>query len=198
MKILIKHWPANMWVQTPVEIVRNLASENNIEPSEISEIIVDPPTQFRMHFYEEGFSSIMEAQFSTPYAIASVLLNPESGSGWYSMEKMVDPKLLALAKRVKPGKSEEHTLTDSFNMYIAGGYPEKTVTIKMRNGAVFERTQSIHKGHPDNMLSREELRGIFIQNASVAVGVSKAEKIADYVMSIEEKPDLSDFGVLFQ
>jgi len=73
LKILIKHWPANMWVQTPVEIAVELAQQHAIRPEDIEEIVVDPPTQFRMHYYPEGFSSLMEAQFSNPFVIASAL-----------------------------------------------------------------------------------------------------------------------------
>ncbi|MDR2108311.1 MAG: MmgE/PrpD family protein [Coriobacteriales bacterium] len=102
LKILIKHWPANMWVQTPTEIVADLAREHSISPESIASIVIDPPTQFRMHFYPEGFTSLMEAQFSNPFVIASVLLDPVPGSGWYSKENLSSPKVLELAAKVKP------------------------------------------------------------------------------------------------
>ena len=78
MDILVKHWPANMWVQTPLELVQLLVKENNIVADNIEEIIVNPPTQYRMHFYEEGFESLMEAQFSIPYVICSSPYRPNA------------------------------------------------------------------------------------------------------------------------
>ena len=76
MEILIKHWPANMWVQTPVELVDLMTKKYGIKPEDIEEIVVNPPSQYRMHCPEGGFSSLMEAQFSMPFVIASYLLDP--------------------------------------------------------------------------------------------------------------------------
>ena len=195
MKILIKHWPANMWVQTPVEIVHDLAIEHKIDPKGIAEIIIDPPTQFRMHCYAEGYSSLMEAQFSMPYVIAAMLLDPKPGAAWYTRGKMTDPTLLALAAKVKSGQGKEHTLNDSFNMYIDGRFPEKTVTIRMKDGVTYSRTQAAHKGHPDNMLTESEFRELFMHNAEPVLGTSGAEKLSDAIMNIENQNDLSSFGI---
>ena len=196
MKILIKHWPANMWVQTPVEIVDELAKKHKINPDDIAEIIVDPPTQYRMHCYEEGFSSLMEAQFSMPYVIAAILLDPKPGANWYTREKMSCPKLLALAQKVKPGSQPEHTLQGSFNMYVDGTFPEKTVTIIMKDGTEYVGVKAGHKGHPDDMMSREEFCDLFRHNASVVMSEDKANKIIDYILNIEEQEDISTFGAL--
>jgi 2-methylcitrate dehydratase PrpD len=198
MKILIKHWPANMWVQTPVEIVHDMAVRDKIKADYIEEIIVDPPTQARMHCYPDGFSSIMEAQFSMPYVIAAILLDPNPGSQWYTREKMKDQKLLNLAAKVKSGSSKEHTLKESFDMYIAGTFPEKTVTIKTKGGKTYVHTQAIHKGHPDCMLTREEFCDLFRRNAMQALSKEKAEAIVEYVLNIENQKDLSNFGELLK
>jgi 2-methylcitrate dehydratase PrpD len=198
LKILIKHWPANMWVQTPVEIVAELAKDHNIRPEDVAAIVVDPPTQFRMHFYEDGFSSLMEAQFSMPYVIASVLYDPAPGAQWYKSENLNSPKILELASKVKAGPSQEHTLMGSFNLYVDGKFPEKTVTITLKDGTEYVGVKAGHKGHPDNMLTREEFSDLFRRNASVVFSPERAERILDYVLHIDEKKDLSGFGALLQ
>ncbi|MDR1088012.1 MAG: MmgE/PrpD family protein [Coriobacteriales bacterium] len=186
LKILIKHWPANMWVQTPVEIVASLAREHAIDPANIAEIVIDPPTQFRMHFYPEGFSSLMEAQFSTPFVVASVLLDPSPGSGWYAPEKLRDPAVLELASKVKAGPSPEHTLRGSFALYEDGTFPEKSVTITLKDGAVYTRTQATHKGHPDDMLTRDEFTELFRLNASKVFDAARTEKLIDFFLTLEQ------------
>ena len=103
METLLKHWPANMWVQTPVELVRKLADENGFGPDDIEEIILDAPIRNRMWAPDEGFTSVTHAQFSAPYVIACMLYNPVPGAYWYSQEMMKDPKIIALAKKVKSG-----------------------------------------------------------------------------------------------
>lgn len=191
MQILIKHWPANMWVNTPVEIVDLLVKENGIQPDDIQEIIVDPPTQYRMHFFEEGFESLMEAQFSIPYVIAALLVDPSPGPNWYTKEMFKHPKLIEYAKKVKAGKSIEHTLTESFNIYQSGSHPKKTVTIVMKNGKEYVKTKRTHKGHPLNMFTREEFCDLFRREASFTLSPRKIEKIIDFVLSLEKVEDMS-------
>ncbi|MDR1045462.1 MAG: MmgE/PrpD family protein [Candidatus Adiutrix sp.] len=198
MRILIKHWPANMWVQTPTEIILDLLARHKFKPEEVAEIIVDPPTQFRMHYYPEGFSSLMEAQFSMPYVMAAAMLDPSPGPNWYTREKMSDPRLLALAAKIKPGSSPEHTLKGSFDLFIAGDYPEKTVTVTMKDGSRYVGLLDRHKGHPDNMLSAAEFQDLFRHNARVLLKADRAERIIDYVMNIEKQSDLSGFGELLK
>lgn len=191
MDILIKHWPANMWVNTPVEITGLLVQENKIDVDEIEEIIVNPPTQYRMHCFEEGFDSLMEAQFSIPYVIAAFLLDPKPGPNWYTRENFKNPKLLELAKRVKPGTDKEDTLLECFHTYQNGSHPEKTVTIVMKDKTVYSKTQKTHKGHPLDMLTREEFCDMFRREASFAMEPEKAEKLIEFVLNLEQVEDIS-------
>ncbi len=50
--------------------------EDGITADDIDEIIVDPPTQMRMTLRPEGYEKIIEAQYSIPYCIAALLLDP--------------------------------------------------------------------------------------------------------------------------
>ena len=49
METLMKHWPANMWLQTPLEITNDLITKNNITAEDVEEVILDPP-----HLWENG------------------------------------------------------------------------------------------------------------------------------------------------
>lgn len=191
MDILVKHWPGNMWVQTPVELVKLLVEENNIAADDIEEITVNPPTQYRMHFYEEGFESLMEAQFSIPYVIAAALIDPQPGPNWYEEKLFKDPKILEYGRKVKSGPGKEDTLLECFHYYQNGSHPEKTVTIRMKDGTVYEKTQRTHKGHPLDMLTREEFCDLFRREASFAVTPEQAEKLIDFVLNIENVEDMS-------
>lgn len=197
MDILIKHWPANMWVQNSVELVAKITTEGHIKAEDIEEIVVDPPSQYRMHFYEEGFSSLMEAQFSTPFVIASYLLDPTPSPQWFTPDKFKDPKVLELAKRVKPGKSPEETLLYSFNVFQSGSHPEKTVTIITKDGKVYEEKMRYHKGHPKNMLTREEFIDLFRLNVGQYYSQDKAQKMIDFILNVEKVEDMACVGQLF-
>ena len=198
MEILIKHWPANMWVQTPVELVDLMVKKYGIKPDDIQEIVVNPPTQYRMHCPEDGFSSLMEAQFSMPFVIASYLLDPTPNPRWFTPDKFKDPKVLELAKKVKAGPDPEDTLLHSFNVYQSGSHPEKTVTITTKDGKVYQESMRYHKGHPKNMLTRDEFLELFRMNAGQYYSKETVEKLIDYVMNIENVEDMASFGDLLK
>lgn len=196
LDILIKHWPANMWLQTPLELLSLLVAEHGVKPDEVEEIVLDPPTQYRMHCYDEGFSSLMEAQFSIPFVLAAFLLDPQPGPNWYAPERLNNPEVIELAGRVKAGPGRETTLMESFIGYQNGRHPEKTLTIKMKDGRVFSRTQSIHKGHPADMLSREEFQDLFRREASFALSDDRAEALISFIADLDQVEDMSSFHKL--
>ena len=64
MNILVKHWPANMWIQTPIKLVHDMKMEFGLKPEEV------------LPFIEEiaGFSHI---QIKGLMTIAPFVANPE-------------------------------------------------------------------------------------------------------------------------
>ena len=193
MEILIKHWPANMWVQTPVELVDLMTKKYGIKPEDIEEIVVNPPSQYRMHCPEGGFSSLMEAQF-----IASYLLDPTPNPRGFNPDKFKEPNVMELAKRVKPGPDPEDTLLHCFNVYQSGSHPEKTVTITTKDGKVYQESMRYHKGHPKNMLTREEFVALFRMNAGQYYSQETVEKLIDFVLNLENVEDMASFGELLK
>lgn len=198
MDILVKHWPANMWVQTPVELTRDMVRKYNIPVEDIEEIVIDPPTQYRMRFKEDGYTSLTEAQFSMPYVVAASLLDPTPGANWYTDEMMKNPKLIELARKVKGGPSPEHTLIASFNLYQSGSHPTKTATIRTKDGKVYVDSMSAHKGHPLNMLTRDEFCELFRIETRQALSPEAAEKMIDFILHVEDVEDMSVFSQLLK
>lgn len=198
MDVLVKHWPTNMWVNTPLEIVDLLVKEHHIDYRGIEEITINPPTQYRMHYEKEGFGTLMAAQFSIPYVIAARLLEPQPGPNWYTPEMFGNPELLELAGRVKAGPDPEDTLLGAFNIFQAGSHPQKTVTIRMKDGTVYEKTKRTHKGHPLDMMSREEFCDRFRRQASFALTPERTEEIIQFVLSLDQVGDMSSFHRLIR
>ena len=192
MKTLCKHWPANMWVQTPLEITYNLVVKNNLKPGDIKEVVIDPPTQGRMAVRKEGYSSITQAQFSLPFALASVICDPHPGPQWYSEERLRDPKVLSIAKKVKGGPGRPHQLEESFALFKAGSHPLKAITITTNDGRVLSESMDCHPGHPSNMMSRQEFCDRFRLQASFAMySKDKIEHAVDILCNIETVEDIS-------
>ena len=194
---LLKRWPANMWAQNVVEIVHDLHKENGFLPEEVETIVVDPPVTDRMWAPKNGFVSTTQAQFSIPFAIASVLYTPTPGAAWYA-ERLTDPSILAMAQRVKGGDSPAETPMDGFRKFRTGGYPARKVTINLKNGTTLVGEMSCPPGHPANMMTQEELVEQFrIQTASTLQG-ERLERAINMLANIEQCEDIAALGYLLR
>lgn len=194
METLLKHWPTNMWVQASLDIMDAFMREDGITADDIEEIIVDPPTQMRMTLRPEGYEKIIEAQYSIPYCIAALLLDPTPGPQWYTDQRMHDPKLLALASKVKPGPSPEQDLQVSFNTFQDGGFVNKTITVKCKDGRVLTRSCNYPKGHPQNQMTMEEVCDRFRIQAGKTLGSGRVEEVLNTLIHIDDVDSLSNIG----
>lgn len=197
MDTLLKHWPANMWVQTPVELMSGMVREHGFKPGDIEEIIIDPPIRNRMWAPDEGFASVTHAQFSAPYVMAVMLLHPVPGAYWYTPEMMKDPQVIALAKKVKPGPSPQDSPMTGFKQFRNGSYPMKTITVKLTDGRCFTGTMDCHPGHPANMMSREEFVSRFRVQASPALAGESMDRAIETICNIENVDDIAEVCGLF-
>lgn len=192
MDTLLKHWPANMWVQTSVEIVSNMSKEHGFGPEDIEEMFIDPPITRRMWAPDEGFASVTHAQFSAPYVIATMLYNPVPGAYWYTPEKLKDPKTIALAKRIKAGPSPSESPMVGFKQFWNGTYPMKTITVKLKDGREVIGKMDCHPGHPANMMSREEFVSRFRIQATPALEGEKIDQVTEMLCNIEKVDDIAE------
>ena len=74
--LLVKHWPANVFVQTYAELASRLVTKNKYNPDDVEEIIIRPSVAFRHWYNENGYESMTQAQFSIPYATACAMYHP--------------------------------------------------------------------------------------------------------------------------
>ena len=196
METLLKHWPANMWIQTPLELTENLLSKHNIGKDDIEEIIVDPPVFLRMYYSPEGYSSMMQGQFSIPFMLAALILDRIPGSNWCDEAKLHDPELLSLAGKIHGGESDMLYMPKCFKDFQKGHHPVMTVTIKTKDGKSYSETMEGHLGHPRMMMSPEQFKERFRIQAAPCVQGEKLEKLADTLAHVENCADMADVGAM--
>ena len=190
-EVLIKHWPANMWLQTPIELAHDITVKNHIKPGDIEEIILNPPTAGRMYYSPEGFNSLTQAQFSAPFMLAAYLLNPVPGPSWFDSSKLTDPDILELAGRIHGGNSEPHYLNQCFKGFQKGEFPMKKLTIRTKDGKVFEASMDCHPGHPKNMMSHKEFVERFKVEAAPVLSGAQLETVSDALAGLETCVDIA-------
>lgn len=197
--ILVKHWPANVFVQTYAEIVHKLMTKYPIDPDNIEEIIVDPSVRVRMWYLDPECRSATHAQFSIPYCVACAFYHPEPGAVWYEEKTIMDPKIHALMNKVRAGSflnmfagvKAQESLAQVIRKMIEGYHPEKFITVKMKNQEVYTEGLFQHPGHPNYMLTREEFADRFRTETKYVLSPDKAEKVIDTVFHLENCEDVS-------
>ena len=193
-QILFKHWPANMWIQTPLDCLDKMKREHGFAPQDIESIYITPGFQFRDGYRPEGYHSVKDGQFSIPYCLAAYLLRGETGPNWFDENHINDPELLDIASRVHLDKKEVLPLRKCFNIFTGGSFPRIEMTITLKNGTVLKDEMQFPKGHPQNPFDWEDAEKTFRIGAKVA-GLS-AEKTERFISLCKDLENLDNVAEL--
>ena len=178
-QILFKHWPANMWVQTPLDCMDSLRKEHGFTIDDIESVYITPGIQFRNKYCPEGYKSMMECQFSTAYMLSAYMLDHNPGPHWFKEDMLKNPELLEMAGKVKMNTEEVLLLSECFAIYTDGSFPKISMSVTLKNGTVLEKDFQFPKGHPQNPYDWAEAERDFRIGAKV-VGLS-AEKTEKFI-----------------
>ncbi|MED5803857.1 MmgE/PrpD family protein [Gordonia sp. Z-3] len=106
--------------------------------------------------------TIVEAQFSIPYTVASAWVDGELGMTHFTDEGLGRADILALAKRVSPYVDEE--IHRQWHRFVT---PARVI-VEFTDGTSVEKRVDYPKGHPQNPMGADEFR----QKAKVCAAVS--------------------------
>jgi 2-methylcitrate dehydratase PrpD len=194
METLLKNWPTNMWVQSSLDLINDFIKEDGLTAENFEKIIVDPPTQRRMMYDPDGYDKIIAAQYSIPYCIAALILDPVPGPQWFTNERMRDPELLKIAAKVEGSGKEPELLLASFDKFQEGSFPHKSITVKFKDGRIKTREITYPKGHPRNMFTMDEVAKRFYMQTSSVLSHEKAERALQMLLNIEQYDSLENIG----
>ena len=193
METLYKHWPTNMWIQQPLDGIDAIMRKHNVAPEDVKQIFVSPEVENRMAFQPEGYKSIVDAEFSIPYCIATLMYDPEPGPNWYTEEKRNDPMVIELSGKVS-AKGDVISLQAAFEMFRAGTYPHFIVEVITNDGRTLKEEVPLPKGHPGNMMTDDEFKDRFRRSSSFALKPETTERAIDMIMNLENLDDVSAIG----
>jgi 2-methylcitrate dehydratase PrpD len=180
-----KPHPGCRWTQVPLQILQALMAEHGISAQDVREIIVrtlsnasnlDNPTPRTME----------DAQYSIPFVLAAILVDGEFGPDQMRTEKLTDPEILAIAKRVKIEPEPE--FDKSFPRLI-----QCEVRVTTQNGRTFFASNQKVKGDEDFPLSDEEIKNKFVWLSRNRLNQKQAQAVINDVWSLESHTNVSDF-----
>ncbi len=133
--------------------------------------------------------TIVEAQFSIPYAVAAAWIDGTLGIGHFSDRGLQRADVLALCARVRPYVDED--IERAWSRFVT---PAK-VAIQLRDGQVLEARVDYARGHPNNPMSRADFTAKTADCARLAVrplAADVASRLSDAVHRLEMADDLAE------
>jgi len=174
MRIWFKLYPCVATVQGVIYTLTKLIEEHRFGPDDIDEIRIGISETSLSHggaIYEPHDTA--SAQFSLPFSLAIRLLKNDNDLSFYMDPKLwTDPKVLALAKRVKSYADPNAKKDQNYNT---------TMEVKLTNGKTHKAFEPYPPGSPLNMVSQDVLRAKFRKMARAVLPDERIERLVEAV-----------------
>jgi 2-methylcitrate dehydratase PrpD len=178
MRIWFKLYPCVATVQGVIYTLGKLIDEHRFTADDVEEIQVGISETSLSHggaIYEPHDTAT--AQFSLPFSLAIRLLKNDNDLSFYMDPKLwTDPKVLALAKKVKSYADPNATKDQNYNT---------TMEVKLTDGKTYKAFEPYPPGSPLNMVSRDVLRAKFRKMARAVLPDERIDKLIEAVDRLE-------------
>jgi 2-methylcitrate dehydratase PrpD len=182
MRLWFKLYPCVATVQGVIYTLTKMIEEHHFGADDIDEIRVGISETSLSHggaIYEPHDTA--SAQFSLPFSLAIRLLKNDNDLSFYMDPKLwTDPKVLALAKKVKSYADPNAKKDQNYNT---------TMEVKLNNGKSYKAFEAYPPGSPLNMVSREVLRTKFRKMARTVLVEERIEELIEAVDRFETYDD---------
>jgi len=128
-----------------------------------------------------------DAKFSLAFCVAAALADDRVGISAFTGERIHDPRLLALADRVR------------FTVDRSSRYPETFpgwVKVRLKDGGVMEAREESQRGGPDRPIAADEVIAKFRHNAARALPADRVAELERAVLALEGSDDMGSLLAL--
>jgi 2-methylcitrate dehydratase PrpD len=193
--VSLKPYPCCRYTHGPIDATLRCLKRNAFSPDSVEEVnihLVRHPffDMVSRPFALRGNPSV-DAQFSIPYVVASALLDGYVFLDSFEAQKVQERANHRLLKKVKVWIDRE--------VKDPGSLGPVTVEIRVRSGETYSETVEEFKGHPRNMMTKEECRDKFIRCAAYSIrpfSKENIEKIIEKVFRFETLKNTNDLIAL--
>jgi 2-methylcitrate dehydratase PrpD len=130
-----------------------------------------------------GPSTGLQSKFSTVHSAAVALIDGAAGVAQYSDARTADPEVAALRRKVK-AVADETLRKDEASAAITIGGKRHEAHIAHASGTA------------DNPMSDAAIEAKFLANAMPVIGRDRAERVGDFVRSLETRANVVELAAL--
>jgi 2-methylcitrate dehydratase PrpD len=124
----------------------------------------------------------LEGKFSIPYCVANALITGQTGTQAFTDEKVRDPAVNELMKKITVAMDPELKTLES------------RVEMETRGGEVHRAHFDVLKEIPPLDLKRERVKRKFLDLCEPIMGADKAGALGDQILALEKLPSLRAFA----
>ncbi|KQT11197.1 MmgE/PrpD family protein [Ramlibacter sp. Leaf400] len=173
-----------------VDAVLEMIRAHRLAVGDVERVVAGIP---RVVQTQTGFpyqaDSVLNAQMSLQYNIAVAMLDGQAYLEQFTPERIVEPKVVALARRVE---IEVHEDVDRAYPEVYGG----RVTLVLKDGTTVSRHVEYSRGMPENPMDEQEVERKFMSLASAAVGAGQAGRILHEAVRVFAAPSMAPLNRL--
>lgn len=180
LKLTFKRYSCHVTAHVPVTAALELKAKHGIAGDDIASITVAGSEKMVSHHDIPEPQDMTMAQYSTPFCVALAFYRDPRDPNVFSEESRNDPKIRALARKVKVELRKETTTDNPL---------ASRVSVKLKDGRELTQDTQYFPGMPQMPLTREQLREKF--NAVIAAAPStRAEQLFTKLSAIETIADM--------
>lgn len=187
--IAIKPYPACRFAHAAVDALIELRAEHDLRSEDVDSVWCGLPRKGLLLVGEpieqkRRVTTVVEGQFSMPFAAAVVLL--DGRLTWDSYARWLGkPEVAALMQKVDAGSDPE----------VESLFPERfgaRIEVRLKDGQVLRRLVESPRGEPDNFVSVDELGAKFHGLVQPYVDVARSERLLRLLLALEEVSEVAD------
>jgi 2-methylcitrate dehydratase PrpD len=185
--IIRKPYPSCAGTLPPVEAILKMREQSAIRPGEIKDIEVEArPVMANVLIHHDPHTPL-EAKFSMEFCLAAALVFGRLGIAEFAENRLFDPAVRALIKKVTMISSEAMERLSAEQ----GALAPTRLKVKLQDGRELEETISEARGGPSNPMSDDELREKFRECGRQALPEGEVERLLEVIEDLENVNDLS-------
>jgi 2-methylcitrate dehydratase PrpD len=187
MRSSFKPYPACRWMHTALEGFERIMTEHALTPEAVEQVTIHTSAGMARDFMDRNPATMVDAQFSLPFAIAAIAHRIRPAARWYEAETMARVDLRSFALRI------EAVVDPEVDKLMSGPArrPAARVTVRTRSRSYAAGLIGHPLGSAERPVSEHEITNKFIENASPILGAAEARGLLDRIVKLESAPSVA-------
>ena len=182
-----KPYPACRWMHTALEAFATLVSKHALTPDEIEKVTIHTSAAMARDFMDYEPATMVDAQFSLPFALAAIAHDIRPAARWYEPETLARTDLRSFGRRIVA--IVDPAIDDT--MSGPARRPAGRVSIRSRGRRISSALITYPRGGAERPMSAAEISAKFLENAGPVLGMEHARHLMDRLKNIKAEPVVS-------